>query len=550
MGPPAPLAAACCEAAPCGLPPGAELIAAASVDLEWLQALPDGPAGGLAALDDAQPLPPNTLVLELGDGLYVHPRLALKPLPPQRSSSPAPGSEGACAGAPEPAGIRNCVLQSFLRRPLFTPDSAGEDAAPRAGRAVEEAEAPRVGSLAAGGRDGGLPNRAGRTVQVEAADLEAGLVALVQVQAALTAADARRCELLRALSQAVEVRAGARKQAADLAALRERGAAALQAAEAAATRAGVVRRGAARGRRVLNAQACALLAAARTLQGAERRCGGNARRLEVEVRGGRLARLQRLLVARRCGLAAALGRVYALAPRTVAEAEPPPSGYPWDAYDRLWFQALVLQRIRMPAVPDASSPAALEPPPAPASEAASDSGSRSSRTSRMREVVRMTIGGLELCADVGRHAGEAAGWGAAERAAAAAAAAGLGAAARLAALMAALLDVPLRYPIRFAGSRSSMLEHPPPAARPALWDEEQSSDGGRGVGALEFPLYCSGAETTRFAYAVFLLSKDVEQLLHAHGLSAVGPHQLLPNLHKLLAAAASASPVAASTRSS
>ncbi len=29
----------------------------------------------------------------------------------------------------------------------------------------------------------------------------------------------------------------------------------------------------------------------------------------------------------------------------------------------------------------------------------------------------------------------------------------------------------------------------------------------RGGGASEFPLYCNGAETTRFAYAVFLLNK-------------------------------------------
>ena len=273
-----------------------------------------------------------------------------------------------------------------------------------------------------------------------------------------------------------------------------------------------------------------------------------------------------------------------------------------------------------------------------------------------RDVVRLAIVGLELRADVGRHAGEGgAGWGAAERAAAAVAAAALGAAARLAALLAALLDVPLRYPIRFGGSRSCVLEHPPPAARhtcaapprrcprpcgregqapprarramdPAatasvgslsggagarrLWEDEAGSDNGasgfavprlpraRGAGgALEFPLYCHGAETVSFAYAVFLLNKarseepaqaacsgclapaagfmrvspaapraacgasaapadagraaqDVEQLLHAHGLSAVGAHQLLPNLHKLLAAAASAAPVAASTLSS
>ena len=41
-----------------------------------------------------------------------------------------------------------------------------------------------------------------------------------------------------------------------------------------------------------------------------------------------------------------------------------------------------------------------------------------------------------------------------------------------------------------------------------LWDDERLSDEWRGDGvALEFPLYCSGAETTRFAYAVFLLNK-------------------------------------------
>ena len=38
--------------------------------------------------------------------------------------------------------------------------------------------------------------------QVEAADLEAGLVALLQAQAALSAADARRSSLLRPLDQA------------------------------------------------------------------------------------------------------------------------------------------------------------------------------------------------------------------------------------------------------------------------------------------------------------------------------------------------------------
>ena len=53
----------------------------------------------------------------------------------------------------------------------------------------------------------------------------------------------------------------------------------------------------------------------------------------------------------------------------------------------------------------------------------------------------------------------------------------------------------------------------------------------------EFPLFADGAsstESTKFTYAVFLLNKDLEQLLNAHGLLAVGPRQTLPNLRRLL----------------
>ncbi len=41
---------------------------------------------------------------------------------------------------------------------------------------------------------------------------------------------------------------------------------------------------------------------------------------------------------------------------------------------------------------------------------------------------------------------------------------------------------------------------------------------------------------------VFLLNKDVIQLLQAHGISAAGPNHLLQNLYKLLLAAQSALP--------
>ena len=42
--------------------------------------------------------------------------------------------------------------------------------------------------------------------------------------------------------------------------------------------------------------------------------------------------------------------------------------------------------------------------------------------------------------------------------------------------------------------------------------------------------------STRFAYAVFLLNKDLEQLLNAHGLLAVGPRHTLQNSKRLFAA--------------
>ncbi len=58
----------------------------------------------------------------------------------------------------------------------------------------------------------------------------------------------------------------------------------------------------------------------------------------------------------------------------------------------------------------------------------------------------------------------------------------------------------------------------------------------------ELPLYYDAGDRTRFAYAIFLLNKDIEQLLHAHGLASSGPNQLLQNLYKLTSAAAAALP--------
>jgi hypothetical protein len=65
-----------------------------------------------------------------------------------------------------------------------------------------------------------------------------------------------------------------------------------------------------------------------------------------------------------------------------------------------------------------------------------------------------------------------------------------------------------------------------PSPSPSLWRR------------VEFPLFAEphAAESTRFAYAVFLLNKDLEQMLNAHGMLAVGPRHTLQNLKRIFAA--------------
>ena len=61
--------------------------------------------------------------------------------------------------------------------------------------------------------------------------------------------------------------------------------------------------------------------------------------------------------------------------------------------------------------------------------------------------------------------------------------------------------------------------------------------------AVEYPLHCeSNRERPNFAIAVFLLNKNILQLLQAYGISALGPNQILENIHKLVAAAQSGLP--------
>lgn len=100
-------------------------------------------------------------------------------------------------------------------------------------------------------------------------------------------------------------------------------------------------------------------------------------------------------------------------------------------------------------------------------------------------------------------------------------------------LIGSYLDVPLRYPLRMGGSHSYISDLAPSvefsssdsSSNPILFTNSR---------ATEFPLFLEGQDTTRAAYAIFLLNKDIEQLLNYIGLQSLGPRHLLSNLKELV----------------
>lgn len=109
----------------------------------------------------------------------------------------------------------------------------------------------------------------------------------------------------------------------------------------------------------------------------------------------------------------------------------------------------------------------------------------------------------------------------------------LGYVAHAVSLIASYLDVPLRYPLRLGGSHSYIVDHAPsvdPSIAPGVSSSTPSSTSMR---TMEFPLFFEGQETTRSAYAVFLLNKDIEQLLNHIGAESLGPRHVLANLKQL-----------------
>ncbi|MQM00227.1 hypothetical protein Taro_032965 [Colocasia esculenta] len=102
-------------------------------------------------------------------------------------------------------------------------------------------------------------------------------------------------------------------------------------------------------------------------------------------------------------------------------------------------------------------------------------------------------------------------------------------------LIAAYLDVPLRYPLRFGGSRSYIHDYAPSTD---LTSSDLASGSISVMGMTpkpaEFPLFLEGQDSTRATYAIFLLNKDIEQLLNYVGAQSLGPKHVLPNLKELM----------------
>ncbi|TYI91965.1 hypothetical protein E1A91_D02G032600v1 [Gossypium mustelinum] len=109
----------------------------------------------------------------------------------------------------------------------------------------------------------------------------------------------------------------------------------------------------------------------------------------------------------------------------------------------------------------------------------------------------------------------------------------LGYVAHAVSLIASYLQVPLRYPLRLGGSRSYINDHAS-SIDPASSDLSLDTTLSANVKLAEFPLFLEGQDTTRAAYAVFLLNKDIEQLLNFIGVKSLGPRHVLANLKELL----------------
>jgi hypothetical protein len=92
-------------------------------------------------------------------------------------------------------------------------------------------------------------------------------------------------------------------------------------------------------------------------------------------------------------------------------------------------------------------------------------------------------------------------------------------------MLAYYLDAPLRFPITPMSSRSTILD----PITVSLTTSRQ------------FPLHIKGVDRNRFDYAVYLLNKNIEQLMNLQGLNLMDLRHTLPNLNYLILSLSSTS---------
>ncbi|GAA0148536.1 hypothetical protein LIER_36744 [Lithospermum erythrorhizon] len=109
----------------------------------------------------------------------------------------------------------------------------------------------------------------------------------------------------------------------------------------------------------------------------------------------------------------------------------------------------------------------------------------------------------------------------------------LGYVAHAVSLIASYLQIPLRYPVRFGCSRSYIRDFAP-SIEPISLESAPNTEIAGNAKPVEFPLFLEGQDSTRTAYAVFLLNKDLEQLLNYIGVKSLGPRHVLANLRELI----------------
>ncbi|KAB1213668.1 hypothetical protein CJ030_MR5G016227 [Morella rubra] len=88
----------------------------------------------------------------------------------------------------------------------------------------------------------------------------------------------------------------------------------------------------------------------------------------------------------------------------------------------------------------------------------------------------------------------------------------LGYVAHAVSLIASYLKAPLRYPLRLGGSHSYIIDYAP-SIEPMSSDSSSETELSTSMKHVEFPLFLEGQDTTRAAYAVFLLNKASNELI-------------------------------------